>query len=410
MMEEFFKVMTPAAVLAMKERFSRVETEAVSLSEALDRLAGADIVSPVDLPGFNRSVMDGYAVAAASTFGASDGSPAFLTIKGSIPMGAVPEFDIRRSEAAAIATGGMLPAGADAVVMKEHANAVSETELEVYKPVAPGGNMVGANEDFEAGGIAIARGTLLRSQEIGLLAGMGLTSVTVYRKPLVGIISTGDEIVTVEESPPPGHIRDMNTYTLAALVRESGGAPVNMGVVPDRYEVLYEALAEAVKDCDAVLVSGGSSVGARDYTKKAITALPDAELLVHGVAMRPGKPTMLARSWHRMVWGIPGQVTSAMVVYMIMVRPFVQHIGGYAGTEPPTVSARIARNVPSVYGRTDFVRVWLEADPSGGRPLAHPVFGKSGLINTMVKADGLVAIDADSEGINKGDAVAVIRF
>lgn len=404
--------MAPATVLEMKDRFGRVGTERVSIVDARGRVAGEDAAATLDLPGFNRSVMDGYAVAAASTFGASDGNPAFLSIKGSIPMGAVPDFDIQRNEAADIATGGMLPKGADAVVMKEHAGAVSDTEIEVYKPVAPGNNMVAADEDFRAGDPAIHKGTLLRSQEIGLLAAFGMTTVTVYKKPVIGIISTGDEIVPIEKIPPPGHIRDMNTYSLSALVAESGGIPMNLGVVPDLYDALYAKLETATMACDAVLISGGSSVGARDYTKKAITALPQAELLVHGIAVRPGKPTMLARTEAKMVWGIPGQVTSAMVVYMMIVRPFVKYVGGHADTNALTdyVSARIARNVPSVYGRTDFVRVRLAADDAGGDTLAHPVFGKSGLINTMVQADGLIAIDADSEGINKGDAVKVIRF
>ncbi|MDY6904382.1 MAG: molybdopterin molybdotransferase MoeA [Thermodesulfobacteriota bacterium] len=396
----------------MTDRFTPVGTELVPLTEALGRVLGNDITATLDLPGFNRSVMDGYAVAAASTFGASDGSPAFLTIKGSIPMGAVPDFDIQRNEAAGIATGGMLPESADAVVMKEHAAPVSKTELEVFKPVAPGGNMVAADEDFKAGDVAVSAGTLMRSQEIGLLAAFGITTVTVYKKPVIGILSTGDEIVSIDKTPPPGHIRDMNTYSLAALVIQSGGTPMNLGVVPDQYEALYGIVANAIKKCDAVVVSGGSSVGTRDYTKKALTALPDAELLVHGVAVRPGKPTMLARVGGKMVWGLPGQVTSAMVVYMMIVRPFVRHIGGNMAitTDIDYVSARIARNVPSVYGRTDFVRVRIEQEKTGSTAWAHPVFGKSGLINTMVQADGLIAIDADSEGINKGDVVNVIKF
>lgn len=411
MKEEFFSVVTPEAVFSHLDRFSPVSTEPAALDQALGRVVCEDICAGENIPGFDRAVMDGFAVRAASTFGASELNPAYLTLKGLVVMGEVPDFAVGPGEAAAIATGGMLPRGADSVVPREFTQEVDATTVEVHKPVAPGAHMVAADEDFKKGDVVIVKGTRLRSQELGVLAALGIVSVPVYRKPVVGIIPTGDEVVAVEKTPPPGCIRDVNTHTLAGLVTRAGGAPVLFDLVADDREALRGAIAKALEDCDMVMLSGGSSVGARDFTIAAMEDLPDARVLVHGVGMRPGKPTILAKAGHRAVWGLPGQVASAMVVFMMIVRPFVEHIGGVVpvATRPgPRVTARLWRNVPSVQGRVDYVRVKLvEKD---GVLWAQPVFGKSGLLNTMTWADGVIEIDANTEGLNAGEPVGVVLF
>ena len=411
MKEEFFSVVTPDTVFSHIDRFSPVATEQVSLDRALGRVVCEDICAGENIPGFDRAVMDGFAVRAASTFGASELNPVYLVLKGAVVMGRVPALAVGPEEAAAIATGGMLPRGADSVVPREFTQMVDETTVEVHRPVAPGAHMVAADEDFKKADRVIARGTRLRSQELGVLAALGIVSVPVYKKPAVAVIPTGDEVVAVEETPPSGCVRDVNTHTLAGLVTQAGGLPVLYDLVPDDRQALRNVMTRALETCDMVLLSGGSSVGARDFTIAAMEDLAGARVLVHGIGMRPGKPTILAEVKQKAVWGLPGQAASAMVVFMMIVRPFVEHVGGAAGvtTRPVRrVAARLWRNVPSVYGRIDYVRVKLVE--KGDVLWAQPVFGKSGLLNTMTWADGVIEIDADTEGVNAGEPVGVVLF
>jgi molybdopterin molybdotransferase len=271
--------------------------------------------------------------------------------------------------------------------------------------------MVETGEDFAKGAVVLGAGRKLRPQELGVLAAFGHKEIRVFRQPQVGIVSTGDEIVPLDETPGPGQIRDVNTFTLAGQVSAAGGLPVSFGIVPDRYDAMHSALTAALAAADMVLISGGSSVGTRDYTLKVFSDLPDAEILVHGMTISPGKPTILAKIGEKPVWGLPGHVVSAMIVFTAVVRPFLARIGGLAaGGAPDTVRipARMARNVSSAQGRVEFVRVRLRQEQ--GRLLAEPVLGKSGLINTMVRADGLVSVGMNEEGLEKGDAVEVIPF
>ncbi len=412
MKEKFFKVITPKAALSFIDRFSPVATETVQLSRARGRILARDLTAAENLPGFARSTMDGFAVRAASTFGASEGNPAYLRRTGTVVMGAAPDFSIASGEAAAIPTGGMMPDGADGVVMIEHAREIDDSLLEVTRAVAPGDNIVGADEDCKKNSIAIFPGTRLRSQEIGLLAALGITEITVFRKPVIGIISSGDEIIPVEASPLPGLVRDVNTYTLSALVETAGAVPLPLGIVGDKLDRLVNKTAAALPACDMVLLSGGSSLGGRDFTLEMINALPDSEILVSGIAIRPGKPTILARIGGKPFWGIPGQVTSAMIVFSVIVRPFVNRLAGLTGPDGPCVnraiSALAGRNIPSVHGRVDYIRVKLTEKE--GSLWAYPVFGKSGLLRSMVNADGLIEIDADTEGIEAGAPVSVLCF
>jgi len=405
-MKPFFDVMDIDAVLALKARFEPVGAARIALEQALGRFLAEDLVADRDLPGFDRATMDGYAVRAASTYGASEGNPAYLNLVGAVGMGRTPDHRVGPGQASRIATGGMLPEGADAVVMIEHAEAVDDTTLEVYRSVAPGQYMVARDEDAAKGEVLLPAGRRLRAQEIGLLAACGRVSVRVFDVPRVGIISTGDEVVPVTAEPAPGQVRDVNAYTLTALVAQAGGAPERYGIVKDRYEDLLDVCRRALAENDMVLVSGGSSVGTRDLTEAVLSALSESSILVHGVSISPGKPTILARCGIKAFWGLPGHVTSAMVVFMVLVRPFLIHIGGGTGESPVRVRARLARNVASAQGRVDYVRVRLTE--KRGQLWAEPILGASGLIRTMIAADGLMAVDLNSEGLERGAEVEVL--
>ncbi len=408
MTKEFFKVTEPDKVLAFADDLDSVGTESVPLMAALGRVLAEDMVSHENLPEFYRATMDGYAVRAASTFGASEGNPAYLMIKGFVEMGKSPDLSIAPGEAARISTGGMLPEGADSVVMIEHVEAVDETALEVYRSVAPGQHAIEPGEDFRKTETVIARGQKLRPQEIGLLAAFGQKTVTVCKKPVIGIISTGDEVVPIETQPGEGQIRDINSYTLSGSILAAGGVPLALGIIRDDFDTLFEKCSRALETVDMLLISGGSSVGTRDFTIEVLSRLPESQILVHGIPISPGKPTILARAGKKMIWGLPGHVVSAMVVFSRIVRPFIDRLCGKTPGLGGAVRipARVTRNISSAQGRIDYVRVRLvEKDDA---LWAEPVLGKSALINTMVKADGLIEIDMNTEGLDKGTRVSVI--
>lgn len=407
-MKEFFKVTNLKQVMEYADDFSPVETEEINLHETFERILAVDIISDVNLPDFIRSTRDGYAVRGKSTFGASEGSPAYLTVKGHVIMGSRPTFSIGHGEAAKISTGGMLPDGADSVVMIEHTEEIDDTTIEAYRSVAPGQHVIEAGEDIKKGKIILSCGQKLRPQETGLLAAFGKERVRVYKKPIIGIISTGDEVVEINETPGPGQIRDINTYTLSGLVQKAGGIPVSFGIVQDNFDDLFDKCSQALAKSDMALISGGSSVGARDFTIEVLSSLPDSKILAHGVSISPGKPTILARAGNKAFWGLPGHVVSAMIVFEVVVRPFIEKIAGLSDQHKrkEKIPAMLSRNISSAQGRIDYVRIRLiEKD---GLLWAEPVLGKAGLINTMVKADGIIEIGINTEGLDKGSKVLVI--
>ncbi len=407
-MKEFFNVLDIASILALKERFDQVGCESVKLTNALGRTLAEDVTAPSDVPGFDRATMDGFAVQAASTFGATEGSPAYLEVVGTVAMGRSPEFSVGPGQAAQIATGGMLPPDSDSVLMVEHSDTIGDNTIEAHRSVAPGQHTVAKDEDVAKGQLLLPKGRSLRAQEIGVLAAGGVGAVTVYRYPRVGIISTGDEVVPVDVKPALGQVRDINTHTLSALVQGAGARAVSYGIVGDHYDDLYSTCRKALAENDMVLISGGSSVGFRDLTLGALEALEQSRVLAHGISIRPGKPTILVQSGAKAIWGLPGHVASAMVVFMQVVRPFLDHLAGRPPKAPIYLKARLSRNLASVQGRLDFVRVRLaEAE---GETIAEPILGQSGLIHTMVDADGLVAIGMNSEGLDKDTLVDVMLF
>jgi len=409
--KEFFKVTSLETVLELIRTFPCVNDEVLPLDQCAGRILSQDITSKIDLPEFKRATMDGYAVQARSTFGASESMPALFTIVGAVEMGEVPTVSVKTGEAVRIATGGMLPDGADSVVMVEHTQALDEHTLEIFKSAAPLQHVIEIGDDFRRGEQILLKGSRIRPQEMGVLAALGETHVPVYRQPVVAIISSGDEIVPIEQTPGLSQLRDINAHTLTGLIRLSGGVPVYLGIARDNLDDLHSLCKNAVARADMVLISGGSSVGSRDFTIDVIQTLPDAQVLVHGVSISPGKPTILARSKQRGIWGLPGQVASAMVVFHVMVRPMLEAIGGLSENHigvAHEVSAVLSRNLASVQGREDYVRVKLVH--RANQVCAEPILGKSCLIHTMVKADGFIRIDMNSEGLDKGTPVTIILF
>lgn len=401
----FFQVKSPAEFVGLLQGFPVLGIETVPLAQASVRVLAEDSVAPHDLPLVNRSCMDGFALSARDAFGASEANPAYLDKVGEFSIDQSVDLVLEPGQCVGIVTGGTLPRGADAVVMVEHTGDLGAGTIEIRKSSAPGDNVMLRGEDAVAGAVALPAGSVLRPQEIGLLAALGFAEVPVRRIPRCGIISTGDELVPVSETPRPGQVRDVNSHALAALIAAAGGMPTLYGLVPDEEQALVQAVARGVAENDVLFISGGSSVGLRDLTQTVIQALPDSEILAHGVAVSPGKPTILARVGPKAVWGLPGQVTSAQVVMLVFGSPFLRHIQGetqaFSLDRRRTVPARLGRNLHSKPGREDYVRVRLE----GGE--AHPVLGKSGLLRTMILADGLLCVPADSEGLEAGSEVQV---
>jgi molybdopterin molybdotransferase len=411
-MNDFFKLISPSDFVALFTDFAPLESEMVAVSAARGRILAEELVSNEALPPFSRSTMDGFAVRAADTFGCSESETALLTVIGEIAMGASGQtLNLRPGQTARIWTGGELPQKADAVVMVEYTQPFDEETVAIFRPVAPGENVIRAGEDYTSGTVVLDRGSRLRPQDLGVLAGLGITSVPVYRRPRVAILSTGDELVPAEQTPPAGKIRDINSTTLAALVEETGGIPLLYGICGDDFDRMLAVCNQAMDDADILLLSGGSSVGQRDFTQRVFAAMPGSHMLVHGVSVRPGKPTILARQGNKALFGLPGHVASALVVFHCFVRPLLRQYSGLGATLGlRTVEAITAQQIPSVIGREDYVRVRLTPQDNGAPPLATPVYGKSGLLNPLVRADGLLPIGRDVEGLDRGVTTPVLLF
>ena len=407
----FLKVKTTEEVLSLLNGFKPVGEVTIPIEEALGFSLSRDISSPENLPGFYRSSMDGYAVKAKDTFGATESMPAFLELTGEVIMGHVPGMTGAEGTAIRISTGGMLPEGTDGVVMLEHCHTLDENTIEVSRAISPLENVICPGDDFKENATVFMAGQKIRPQDIGLLAGLGISKVSVFRRPRVAIISTGDEIIPVEKIPKPGQVRDINSYTLSAFCRQAGADPAIMGVCRDNFSQLKDLMEKSLVFADTVWISGGSSIGTKDLTLKVLESFGNMELLVHGISISPGKPTIIAKIGDRAVFGLPGHAASAMVIAEVFLKNFISRLLGDKLSDirrNGSIKAEMSRNIESKNGRDDFIRVRLEKN--GERLFAVPVFGKSGLISTLVDAHGLVRIGRNSEGVYQGQVVDVMLF
>ena len=409
-MNDFLTLKSVDEILAMIELFEPLASESLGLSEGLGRVLAQAFTAPEDLPGFDRSTMDGFAVRAKDVFGASEGQPAALELVGECPMGEIPSISLQPGQTARIWTGGMLPKGADAVVMLEYSRKVGDDLIELTRPAAPWENVIGSSEDAEKGEELLPSGRTLRPQELGLLAALGQTEISVRRRPKVAVISSGDEVVPAAEKPRPGQVRDINSQTLVALAWTAGAEARSFGLAEDSQEQLRALISEALDWADIILLSGGSSAGQRDFTVKVFASFPELEILAHGVAISPGKPLIVARYGRKSLWGLPGHAASALVCAEVFIRPLIKRLLGASDLEiwRKGVKAVLTRAVASAQGRRDYIRVRLEPAETPNGPLrATPVLGKSGLITTLVMADGLVICPEDLEGLNAGQLVDI---
>ncbi len=394
-------------------------SEIIHISRSPGRVTAEEILSPENLPEFDRSTMDGYAVRSADTFGAAESRPALLTVVGDILMGTMPERGISKGEAMKIATGGALPQGADAVVMFEQTQPLDSVSIEVVKPVAPIENVIQAGDDIRKSESILPRGHRMRPQDMSALASVGITRISVFEKLKVSIISTGNEIVTADTFPAPGRIRDGNSYNLEGLITQAGGVPVRTGIIPDDYARLRATLEAAVKDSALIVMTGGSSVGTADLTATVINDVGQPGVLVHGVSIKPGKPLIigLVGTPERQVpiFGLPGHPAAVSICFELFVKPVLSRMSGevpHPALEGVSsyrmVKAKLARSISSSPGREDHVRVTLEK--KDGQLWARPVFGASGLISTLVKAVGTVVVPVNKIGIEAGEEVDVRLF
>lgn len=461
-MPELFDVHTPPDAW---RRFSAafqpvVRRERIAVVDALGRVLAADLAAPHDLPSFPRSTVDGYAVVARDTHGASASLPAYLDVVGEAPMGQAAVVSLDEGQCAVVHTGGMIPADADAVVMVEHTQRIGEGKkgnlqsagadqstnlsgtlpnhpitqsptflpytIEVYRPVAAGQNVIQVGEDVRQGEVVLPAGHQVRAQDIGGLLALGIVQVEVAARPRVAILSQGDEVVPPDQEPGPGQVRDINSHTLAALARQAGAEAITYPIVPDRLEALQAAAAQALAQADVLVMSAGSSVSVRDMTAEVIGGLGRPGILVHGVSVKPGKPTILAVCDGKPVFGLPGNPVSAMVIFDLFVTPAIRSLLGAQEARKTRVLARLARNIASATGREDIVQVRLETRPTADRvpparfPVgaapyrdpetelwAVPVLGKSNLIYTLIRSEGIVRVPLDSNGIAQGEWVMV---
>ncbi len=407
-MKEFFKVQTPDELYKKMDHFKPLSFEKVVIEDSLHRILYEDVISPINLPEFQRSTVDGFALKAKDTYGASEKNPAILRVTAEIPMGQVSDIEVHEGEAVKVATGGMVLKGADAVQMVEYTECIDSYTLHVFKTISPLENVIQVGEDVKAGESVLHKGHLIRPQDLGLMAGIGKTDVFVFLRPRVGIISSGDEIVSIGIVPSPGQVRDINRYTIVSMVKEAGGIPLFLGIVKDRFNDLKEKIELGLRESDIVVITGGSSVGTLDLTREVLQVFPGTEILAHGVSIRPGKPTLLADINGKPFLGLPGHPVSAIVIFHFFGKPILKILSGLSREviwHQIKVKARASRNIPSVSGREDYVRVKLEE--KDGALWAHPIFGKSGAISNLVHANGLIRIGINEEGLEQGEEAEV---
>lgn len=389
-----------------------VEVERIPTVTARARVLAEDLRSAVDLPHFHRAAMDGYAVRSKDTFGASQSLPAYLRLAGVVEMGKEATQPLQSGEAIRISTGGMMPPQSDAVVMVEYTEEIASGLVEIHRAVSPWQNVIQIGDDIKRGEPVFGRGRRLKAHDIGALTGIGMSSVPVFKRPCVALISTGDEIVDVDATPGPGQVRNINQHSLAGLIEESGAQLRDWGVIADDRAQLARAIDQALEWADLVLLSGGSSMGAKDIALETILSFPQAEFIFHGISVAPGKPTIFAKACGKPIMGLPGYPVSALVIFDLFAAPLIRRLGGEEIAAIKrfvrTAKATLRTNIASQVGREDYVRVALHEEEQ--RLVATPLPGKSGAIFTLVKADGMVRIDLNQDGLEAGEEVDVILF
>ena len=391
-------VKTPEEVLALieSEFAPEARTETVSLAAAMGRVLAEDIAAEEYVPDFDRSTVDGYAVRARDTFGCTESIPAILSLQGEVLMGRGAEMKLMADCCVAVPTGGAVPEGADSVVMLEYTEDYGDGTIGILKSVAPGQNMIFRGDDVYPGKVILEKGRVLSSQDIGALAAIGRVRVPVVKKLTVGVISTGDELVSPEVKPGPGQVRDVNSPMLEAMLSAFGAQVINYGIVIDDEELLAGKVVKAVSECDAVLLSGGSSVGVKDAACRIIESM--GSLLLHGIAIKPGKPTILGKTGNKPLVGLPGHPVAAYFITKLFVLPLLGRLMGRKQAAY-TTTARITESVSANHGRAQYHCCRLER--RDGQLYAYPIRGKSGLITTLAGADGYFCIDRDCEGLPK---------
>ncbi|UCC33157.1 MAG: molybdopterin molybdenumtransferase MoeA [Candidatus Bathyarchaeota archaeon] len=398
-----------------KEVFKRnflpkpVGVESVPLSEVGNRVLAEDIVAPLDIPPFTRSMVDGYAVRAVDTFHAEENEPATLEFCGYIAIGELPTVTVKNHTTAEIVTGAPLPKGADAVVMLEYAVRQDNTVL-IHRPVSAGEKVMTAGSDIQKGETILEKGQISHSREIGTLAALGITEVVMYKRPKVAVISTGAEIVDLGEPLLPGKIYDINTFTLSAAIRECGGEPTSVGIIPDEMSQLKRALKKTLTMMDMVVTSGGVSVGPKDLIPQVLNTLGKPGIIISGIAVKPGKPTTVAVIDGKPVFSLPGNPTSALLMFYQLVRPQIRCMTGAYEKAPPIVKAVAEKRMFAEKGRRTFVMVKLTGDKNGQLIASPAALGLSGAITTLAKADGFVEISEDQQFIDAGDEASVCLF
>lgn len=382
------------------------KTETLPVLEAAGRVLAVDVYAIEQLPAFCRSTVDGFAVQAASTFGASDSLPVYLKLVGESPMGGQPDFKISKGQSAIIHTGGMLPEGSNAVVMMEYTQEAGANEVEVQRAVSVGENVIEPGEDVKPGELLLAAGKIITPAVIGGLMSQGIHEVEVVKPPRIGILSSGDEVIEPHLVPKPGQVRDVNSFSLSALVKELGGEPVRLGVSSDREEDMRFRVKSAIQECDALVITAGSSASVRDLTARILGEMGKPGVLVHGIRFRPGKPTILAVCDGKPAIGLPGNPVSALVVGGLFIKPMINHLLGREPMSPrPFVLAKLSSNTPSQAGKEEWFPVYLHQTEEGY--IAEPIFYKSNLIFALAKADGLIRIPIDANGLEAGNVVEV---
>jgi molybdopterin molybdotransferase len=407
-MAEFLKLIPvqQALQILLSEIQVNVIPERIKSLSSLGRVTAESIHSDLPLPPFPRSTVDGYAVRAADTFGASESLPAYLRVIGETMMGSSPGFAINPGEAGLIHTGGMLPESSNAVVMVEYTQPINGDNVEILRSVAVGENTINIGEDVQIGQEVIPSGVRIRPAEIGGLAALGILEIVVAKKPIVGIISSGDEVIPPDGKLHPGQVRDVNTYSLSALLDQKGAIPKRYGVFPDDEDSILAICSQALKECDMLVITAGSSASVRDLTASVINRLGSPGVLVHGVNIKPGKPTILAICNDKMVIGLPGNPVSALVIAGLFVVPAVESLLGLTEIGfHPKIMARLTTNIPSQAGREDWVAARLNMNTD--EYLVDPIFSKSNLIFSLVRANSMVRVPADATGLSAGDMVEV---